>query len=433
MRTLINYLNQIKKKAARQMPEDGHVLVEYVFLWAPLFGIIVISLPMLGGAIGGAFDNVGTNLRSTYSNDVTACIPQIVIVEEQGKGNNGHGNNEDGVDVSNPGKGKGGPNGKEDESGDVDDEIKQNGGEEGSTTVTQDDCAGTSSSSFSECVPDFSGDVSGKGNNGHGNNEDGVDVSNPGKGKGGPNGKEDESGDVDDEIKDNNGNQGSGEATVYDCVETYDDIITSISFSTAQDTPLAISAADGLVQTADRSIHTADTASQFGGTVQVNADGSFSYTPAARFAGVDTFEFTSTSGDGVANPGTAAIVVDATESRSVQVNVTDWELVDYTLVSGEFTIKNKSKNGYSVQVNNLDIVLEYKERNSDWLPLDISNCIYSDEPMFLIDSKQTERVTFTDCRVDQYIPPTMSDMRLTARVQISGSSGDSWYQDLLSK
>jgi hypothetical protein len=40
------------------------------------------------------------------------------------KNNNGHGNNADGVDVSNPGRGKGGPNGKVDRSGKVDDEVK---------------------------------------------------------------------------------------------------------------------------------------------------------------------------------------------------------------------------------------------------------------------------------------------------------------------
>jgi hypothetical protein len=38
--------------------------------------------------------------------------------------NNGHGNNLDGVDVSNPGKGSGGPNGAVDPSGGVDDEIR---------------------------------------------------------------------------------------------------------------------------------------------------------------------------------------------------------------------------------------------------------------------------------------------------------------------
>jgi hypothetical protein len=38
--------------------------------------------------------------------------------------NNGHGNNLDGVDSSNPGKGKGGPNGAVDPSGGIDDEAR---------------------------------------------------------------------------------------------------------------------------------------------------------------------------------------------------------------------------------------------------------------------------------------------------------------------
>ena len=40
------------------------------------------------------------------------------------KNNNGHGNNQDGVDVSNPGGGDGGPNGEDDPSGPIDDENK---------------------------------------------------------------------------------------------------------------------------------------------------------------------------------------------------------------------------------------------------------------------------------------------------------------------
>lgn len=43
--------------------------------------------------------------------------------DEDGSGNNGHGNNADGVDSSNPGKGKGGPNGATDPSGGTDDEA----------------------------------------------------------------------------------------------------------------------------------------------------------------------------------------------------------------------------------------------------------------------------------------------------------------------
>lgn len=46
----------------------------------------------------------------------------VLLVSFSSKNNNGHGNNIDGVDSSNPGQGSGGPNGGTDPSGDVDDE-----------------------------------------------------------------------------------------------------------------------------------------------------------------------------------------------------------------------------------------------------------------------------------------------------------------------
>ncbi|OGV38679.1 MAG: hypothetical protein A2020_03910 [Lentisphaerae bacterium GWF2_45_14] len=115
--------------------------------------------------------------------------------------NNGHGNNEDGVDCSNPGQGNGGPNGEEDPSGTVDDE---NGNGSNSSAETSDASTGDDDSS-AETSDD---DGEGNSNNGHGNNEDGVDCSNPGQGNGGPNGEVDASGDVDDESS--NGNNGNG-------------------------------------------------------------------------------------------------------------------------------------------------------------------------------------------------------------------------------
>lgn len=48
----------------------------------------------------------------------------VLLVTLAPKNNNGHGNNVDGVDVSNPGGGSGGPNGQVDPSGGVDDEIR---------------------------------------------------------------------------------------------------------------------------------------------------------------------------------------------------------------------------------------------------------------------------------------------------------------------
>lgn len=53
--------------------------------------------------------------------DMGATIKDPVYVINP-HANGGHGNNEDGVDVSNPGSGDGGPNGEEDPSGTIDDE-----------------------------------------------------------------------------------------------------------------------------------------------------------------------------------------------------------------------------------------------------------------------------------------------------------------------
>lgn len=63
-------------------------------------------------------------LDSTNPGDWYFDMQDLVIVTTVGKDNNGHGNNLDGVDVSNPGQGGGGPNGAEDLSGSVDDEGK---------------------------------------------------------------------------------------------------------------------------------------------------------------------------------------------------------------------------------------------------------------------------------------------------------------------
>jgi hypothetical protein len=59
----------------------------------------------------------GTPGSACYDRQDLAFTVQFIT-----KNNNGHGNNVDGVDVSNPGSGKGGPNGEIDPSGEVDDE-----------------------------------------------------------------------------------------------------------------------------------------------------------------------------------------------------------------------------------------------------------------------------------------------------------------------
>ena len=62
-------------------------------------------------------------MNGTYSELVN--LSNVWQIDENGNattGNNGHGNNEDGVDSSNPGQGGGGPNGAEDSDPTVDDE-----------------------------------------------------------------------------------------------------------------------------------------------------------------------------------------------------------------------------------------------------------------------------------------------------------------------
>ena len=65
---------------------------------------------------------LGQTNSSTSSFDLQDQV--LLVTFSKKHPNNGHGNNLDGVDVSNPGQGHGGPNGEVDPSGGVDDEIK---------------------------------------------------------------------------------------------------------------------------------------------------------------------------------------------------------------------------------------------------------------------------------------------------------------------
>ena len=118
----------------------------------PAIGSLVVALATFGLPAAGWADNQADNLEFIIVSD--DIRKQVTNVERpsgsetspaapsgsgttgsgsspsssssdsgSGKSNNGHGNNLDGVDSSNPGQGKGGPNGMVDPSGDVDDEA----------------------------------------------------------------------------------------------------------------------------------------------------------------------------------------------------------------------------------------------------------------------------------------------------------------------
>jgi hypothetical protein len=105
-------------------------------------------------------------------------------------GNNGHGNNEDGQDDDNPGQGGGGPN---EDPKDGDDEDEGDIGNQGDDTPgvgNNDEPLVDDIDPIPPLLPPEDEDLT-PGNsgqdNGHGNNIDGQDDNNPGKGSGGPN------------------------------------------------------------------------------------------------------------------------------------------------------------------------------------------------------------------------------------------------------
>ena len=61
-------------------------------------------------------------------------------------------------------------------------------------------------------------------------------------------------------------------------------------------------------------------ASAANGTVTLNADGSFTYTPAANFNGTDSFTYTASDGTAVSNVATVTITVSAVNDAPVAVD-----------------------------------------------------------------------------------------------------------------
>ena len=87
------------------------------------------------------------------------------------------------------------------------------------------------------------------------------------------------------------------------------------TYSTAEDTPLTVPAPGNLVNDSDvdgdpLTVTYFDAATSHGGVISANPDGSFSYTPAPNFNGVDTFTYTISDGQG------------GTDTTTVTINVT---------------------------------------------------------------------------------------------------------------
>jgi hypothetical protein len=94
----------------------------------PAIGSLVVALATFGLPAAGWADNQADNLEFIIvSDDIRKQVTNVARPDgSEGDGsvtNNGHGNNADGVDSSNPGEGGGGPTGAVDPSDGVDDEA----------------------------------------------------------------------------------------------------------------------------------------------------------------------------------------------------------------------------------------------------------------------------------------------------------------------
>ena len=119
------------------------------------------------------------------------------------------------------------------------------------------------------------------------------------------------------------GNGGADTATVTIDVTNAPPDAVDDSYSTPKDTQLTVPVATGVLDNdsdpeGDTFTVTAfDSTSVNGGTVSVNADGSFNYTPVSGFIGQDAFTYTITDSNGGTDTATVTIDVTGTPSTGV--------------------------------------------------------------------------------------------------------------------
>jgi len=211
------------------------------------------------------------------------------------------------------------------------------------------------------------------------------------------------------------------------------------NYSTSQDTTLVLSTAllgnDSDIDGDAIFVTSFDATSEFGATVSVAPDGSIVYTPAAGFAGIDTFTCTISDGNGGFDTATVTITVEAKNNRSISVDLQAFTLAD-TSLSGTILVTNQS-GGYDVQVVDMAIEVQYKLPGQQWTYIAVieGSCSYNPEPLFTIVDSQT--VSFSGCELAESIPEGAT-VRVTSNVQIFGrikgkAKSDGWYLSRLSQ
>ena len=91
------------------------------------------------------------------------------------------------------------------------------------------------------------------------------------------------------------------------------------AYTTSEDTPLTVAAPGVLANDSDvdgDALTVVLTAGPAHGSLTLNANGAFTYTPAANFNGSDSFTYRATDGSALSNVATVSLTVDAGERRA---------------------------------------------------------------------------------------------------------------------
>ncbi len=123
----------------------------------------------------------------------------------------------------------------------------------------------------------------------------------------------------------NDGAANSNVATVTITVNPVNDapLATADSYSTNEDTPLSVAAAGVLANDSDvegNSLSAVLVGGPANGSLTLNADGSFIYTPNANFNGTDSFTYRANDGAANSNVATVTITVNPVNDAPVAVN-----------------------------------------------------------------------------------------------------------------
>ena len=137
-------------------------------------------------------------------------------------------------------------------------------------------------------------------------------------------------------------------ATVSVTINPVNDAPVAVNdtYTTTQDTPLTVPAPGVLGNDTDVDGGTLTAALVTGpanGTLTLNADGSFTYTPAAGFSGTDSFTYQASDGTAASAPATVSLTIEAATTTEASVLGTDG--TDVVIVTLDANVVTVTLNG----------------------------------------------------------------------------------------